>query len=70
MSGLGGGEGVYQLPFIVIMCAGVSGSTLDEMYNSVTLKLCTAFTAIILCLFKYWRAFQELVHFRYWDGDG
>ena len=36
----------------------------------VTLKLCTVFTAIILCLFKYWRAFQELVHFRYWDGDG
>ena len=36
----------------------------------ITLKLCTVFTAIILCLFKYWRAFQELVHFRYWDGDG
>ena len=28
---MGGGEGVYQLPFIVIMCAGVSGSTLDEI---------------------------------------
>ena len=30
---MGGGEGVYhyQLPFIVVMCAGVSGSTLDEM---------------------------------------